>query len=223
MHTIHLNAVNRLILHKQHLTDDTRIDDIVQVAKDIGGLHATDPTTPYLSLYARARNFTKEHLDAELHIKRNLAKIRCVRNTLYILPGDMIPVAFAATERMVAKNSRGFAEFRGVSPQEYERASRSIMDVLRGREMSVFEIKKALNTHLNVPAILNLMCDQGVLIRGRREKGWDDPYSGVADTSCWLNRQSLLELVHDIGYSHVNAVWDHPVTGLPRIILVAKR
>jgi hypothetical protein len=56
-----------------------------------------------------------------------------------------------------------------------------------------------------------------------REKGWDDPYSGVADTSCWLNRLSLLELIQDIGYNHVNVVFDQPVTGMPRIILVAKR
>lgn len=174
MHSIDMNTVNCLILHKQHLTDNSRIDDIVRVTKDIGGLHATDPTTPHLSLYARTYNFSKEHLDAELHIKRSMAKIRYVRNTLYILPKEMIPVAFAATKRMVEKNSRGFAEFRGVSPQEYERASRSILDIVRGREMSVFEIKRALNTHLNVPAILNLMCDQGMLIRGRREKGWED-------------------------------------------------
>ncbi len=173
-YSIDLNTVNQLVLRKQHLTDDTRIDKIVQIARDIGGLHATEPLTPYLSLYARTRNFNKDHLDAELHIKRSLARIRYVRNTLYILPKDMVPMAFAATKQMVEKNSRGFAEFRGISPEDYEATSRSILDILRGKEMSIFEIKKALNTHLNVPAILNLMCDQGMLIRGRREKGWED-------------------------------------------------
>ena len=72
-----LDRVNRFVLRKQHLTNESRIDDVVQIAGDISGLHATAPTTPYLSLYARTKKFTKEQLDEELYIKRNLGKIRC--------------------------------------------------------------------------------------------------------------------------------------------------
>jgi len=171
---IDLNEVNNFVLHKQHLTDDSRIYDVIRLTRDIGGLHATDSVTPYLSLFARSSNFAKDCLDEELYIKKSLGKIRCMRSTLYILTKDMMPMAYAATNGIVEKNSRKYAEFRGVSSQQYEEISRAILQLLKGRALSVFEIKKALQTQKDVPSVLNLMCDQGLLVRGRREKGWRD-------------------------------------------------
>ena len=113
MSNIILNGINRLVLRKQHLADDSKIDDILQIVKDVGGLHATGLTVPYLSLFARTRNFVKERLDEELYVKRSLGKIRCMRGTLYILTKEMIPIAYAATKRMVEKLSKRYAEFRG--------------------------------------------------------------------------------------------------------------
>ena len=55
---IDLNSVNRFLLHKQHLTDESKTDDILQIARDIYGLHATGPTTPYVSLFARTSELT---------------------------------------------------------------------------------------------------------------------------------------------------------------------
>jgi tRNA (mo5U34)-methyltransferase len=56
-----------------------------------------------------------------------------------------------------------------------------------------------------------------------RELGWSDPYSGVQSASCWLPKDVLLDLVREVGYSQVNVLVDHIVTGMPRIILAAKR
>jgi hypothetical protein len=169
-----LNGINQLVLLKQHLADDSQTDDIVQIVKDIGGLHATSSTTPYLSLFARMHNFMRDNLDEELYVKRNLGKIRCMRKTLYILTKEMIPIACAATRGVVEKNSKQFLEFRGVPYKEYEEISKLILNILKNREMTALEVKKTLKTQLNVSAILNLMCDQGLLMRGRPEKGWKD-------------------------------------------------
>jgi hypothetical protein len=68
---INLNVVNHFVSRKQHLTDDSWTDDIFQIVKDVGGLHATSPTTPYLSMFSRAKDFTREKLDEELYVKRN--------------------------------------------------------------------------------------------------------------------------------------------------------
>lgn len=174
MNRIDLGRVNHFVLRRHYLTDDSRIDDIVRIASDIVGLHATSATTPYLSLYARTYHFRKEHLDEELYLKRNLAKIRCMRNTLYILPKEMLPLAYAATGRMAREASRRYTEFRGVSPEQYEEISKSVLALLKGREMSVFEVKRALKTPVDVASLLSYMCDQGLLVRGRREKGWKD-------------------------------------------------
>ena len=102
MNHFNLNQINNLILRKQHLTDESKTDDVVQIVKDVGGLHATIPKTPYLSIFSRAKSFTNKKLDEELYEKRSLGKIRCVRKTIYILPKEMIPIAYSATKKMVA-------------------------------------------------------------------------------------------------------------------------
>lgn len=167
---ISIDRVNQFLLRKQHLTDNSKPDDVIQIVKDIGGLHATGSMVPYLSLFARTWNFAKEYLDEELYVKRNLGKICCMRGTLYILTKEMISIAYTATRKMVERLSKRYAEFRGVSSEKYEEVSKSILDILKGREMSASEIKKTLKTQLNVSAILYLMCDQGLLIRSRPRK-----------------------------------------------------
>ena len=75
MKIINLDEINSFVLRKQHLTDDSRFDDIAQIVKDVGGLHATGSHVPYLSLFARTRNFVEEYLDEGLYVKRSLGKI----------------------------------------------------------------------------------------------------------------------------------------------------
>lgn len=166
-----LARINHFVLSKQHLSEDSRINDIVQIVRDIGGLHATNPMGPYLSLFARASNFERMSLDEELYVKRSLGKIRCVRGTMYILTKEMIPITFTATREIVEKNSTRFLEYRGVSAEQYEKFSKIILNILQGKEMSTLEIKRALKTELDVSSILNQMCDQGLLIRSKPEKG----------------------------------------------------
>jgi len=163
---------NYFTLHKQHLTEDSKTDNIIQIVKDIGGLHATSSTTPYISLFARTKNFTKEDLDRELYVKKNLGKIRCVRKTVYILTREMIPIAYSATKNMIEPTSEHYATYLGVNKKQYQQISKQILKILKGKGMTTNEIKKSLNTKLNISAIVNLMCDQGLLIRGKPKKGW---------------------------------------------------
>ncbi|MGD9131782.1 MAG: winged helix DNA-binding domain-containing protein [Candidatus Bathyarchaeota archaeon] len=166
MTEINLTAVNHSLLHKQHLTDDSKTDDIVQIVKDVGGLHATIPKTPYLSLFSRTKNFTRKQLDEELYEKRSLGKIRCVRKTIYVLPKGSIPIVYSATKTMVELSSEHYSRHLGVTQKEYKRLSQRILQLLKDRGMTAKEVKNELKTDLNVSAVLNLMCDQALLIRG---------------------------------------------------------
>jgi len=170
MSSINLDMVNRLVLQKQHLTEESMISDVVQIVRDIGGLHATNSETPYLSLLARSRGFTREHLDEEQYVKRNLGKIRCMRGTIYILAKEMIPTAYAATRKMLEKSSRRYVEYRGVSAEKYNELSKLILGLLEGKEMTASEIRRILGTRLDVSAILYLMCDQALLIRSKPDR-----------------------------------------------------
>lgn len=170
--TVKLDQVNHIVLLKQHLTEETRSNDVVQTVRDVGGLHATSSTTPYLSLFSRIRDFTRDKLDRELYVKRSLGKIRCVRKTVYVLPQDIIPAAFAATRSMVEPVSEKYSKYLGVSRDMYEGTSERILSVLEGRGMTTKEIKNALGTRFNISPIVNLMCDKGLLIRGEPKAGW---------------------------------------------------
>jgi uncharacterized protein YcaQ len=172
-----LETVNRFVLHKQHLTPESKTNDLVQITGDIVGLHATSSTTPYLSLFARASSFAKHHLEHHLYERRTLGKIRCVRKTIYIHPADMLPIVFGATWHSVEKASRRYAEGRGISPEVYDKVSRAILAMLEEQEKTAPTIKADLGTlaeGLDISALLYLMCDQGLLIRGRPAQGWRD-------------------------------------------------
>jgi hypothetical protein len=172
INNITLSSVNTYTLQKQHLTEKSEIDDIIQIAKDIGGLHATGSTTPYFSLFARTNHFTRSQLDEELYLKKNLGKIRYVRKTVYILPKELLGVAYTALKPIVELASERYSEYMGINRQQYVTMSKSILELLEQGGMSTTEIKKTLNTTLNISPIVNLMCDQGLLIRGKPKAGW---------------------------------------------------
>jgi len=168
-----LLKVNKFVLRKQKLAGGEPNRNIVETVRAIGGLHTTDAATPYLSLFARVAGFKREHLDHELYVKRKLGKIRYVRTTVYVLPKDMIPTAFAATRAMLEPASQAYSRFLGVTEEQYRETSNRVLEILRGKNgMTTKQIRKALETSLNVSPIVNLMCDQGLLIRGAPEKGW---------------------------------------------------
>lgn len=167
-----LAQVNRFVLTKHHLTSGFRIDDILKVTEDIGGLHATHPMSPYLSLFARTQNFKREDLDTVLYEQRMLGKVRYARKTVYVIPREWIPAVFSATRQMLEQRLGPYLEHLGLSRKDFAEIAGSIMKTLAGRRMTTQEIKKELHSGQNISAVVNLMCDQGLLIRGSPAKGW---------------------------------------------------
>lgn len=172
MNVFELDRVNRFVLEKQHLTDESQIDDVVQIARDIGGLHATHPMTPYLSLFIRTRKFKREDLDEVLYEKRMLGKVRYARKTVYVVPKERISEVFAATKGMLEQRLDPYLGYLGMTRKDFEDASRLILDVFKDKGMTVKDIKKESQANLNTSAVVNLMCDQGLLIRGKPATGW---------------------------------------------------
>ena len=194
-----LNDINKFLLYKQYLTGETRTWNLIELVRDIAGLHATIPMTPYLSLFARTDNFAKELLDEELYVRKHLGKIRSIRKTLYIFPQELIPAFHVATKRINEKQSIKALEHRGISLNTYQMISEAIIDILRDKkeEMTALEIKKALDTKLNISYILYLMCTQKLIIRGRpREYLLFDEYFPNLDFSKINELKAVVDLVH---------------------------
>ncbi len=167
-----LDQVNHFVLEKQHLTENSKINDIYQITQNICGLHATHPMTPYLSLFIRTRKFKREDLDEILYEKRMLGKVRYARKTVYVIPKERISEVFSATKGMLEQRFGPYLEYLGITKKDFEDASRSILELLKGKGMTVKEIKKELQVDLNISAIVNLMCDQDLLVRGKPATGW---------------------------------------------------
>lgn len=69
-------------------------------------------------------------------------------------------------------NSEDFLRTTGVTRPQYDDTSREILRILAGEGMSTALIKKRLGTGLNISPVVNLMCDRGLLVRGRSDTGW---------------------------------------------------
>lgn len=172
MKGIEINKVNRFCLKKHHLTEKSKLDDLIKIVNEIGGLHATSSASMYLSLFARMKNFKKDDLNHQMYTLKNLGKIRFVRGTMYVLSKDMIPVAYSATQGIFGSLSKKYAEFHKITNKEYKRISKRIIELLQGKSMSTTEINNALNSKAKISPIINIMCDSGLLIRSVPKAGW---------------------------------------------------
>ena len=76
------------------------------VVGDLVGLHATDPATPYLSLWARLPGFTTAALDTELYERRTLVKHLAMRRTLWVVRERDLALIQPAVSDRVADNER---------------------------------------------------------------------------------------------------------------------
>ena len=171
MDEFELSTVNNFLLRKQHLSEETKGEDIPQVTKDMWGLHATNASTPYLSLFNRVINFKKESLNREL-LEKRLVKIKCVRKTVHIIPKENVAIAFSATKKLIQINSEKYYKSMGVTESEYGATSKSILELLGNNGMNASEIKKELSTEINLSPIISYMCDLGILVRGLSKAGW---------------------------------------------------
>ncbi len=177
--------VTQFVLKKQHLLAGFKAADVVQAVRDVVGLQATNATAPYLSLFARVKAFEKEHLDWELYERKNLGRVECMRNTLFLVPKELLPVVYQVYKGGL---SESFLRFWGISLQEYEELSRLILEALEGRTLTATQIKGLLPAHVqrtlsrrsgknivritNVKFVLILLLKQGILLSMKGRGTW---------------------------------------------------
>ncbi len=82
-------AERRARLARRHFLSQPTAS-VADAAQTFLGLYATDPATPYLSLWARVPGFAVADLDKHLYEARTLVKHLAMRRTLWIVPtGDL--------------------------------------------------------------------------------------------------------------------------------------
>ncbi|HZN81058.1 MAG TPA: winged helix DNA-binding domain-containing protein [Mycobacterium sp.] len=95
----------RARLARRHFLSEPA-DSIDTVVANLVGLHATDPATPYLSLWARLPGFTVADLDADVYDRRTLVKHLAMRRTLWTVRAVDLPWVQSGASDRVADNER---------------------------------------------------------------------------------------------------------------------
>ncbi|MCG7611201.1 MULTISPECIES: winged helix DNA-binding domain-containing protein [Mycobacterium] len=174
------------------------------------GLHATDPSTPYLSLWARLPGFTVDDLDSELYARRTLLKHLAMRRTLWIVRAQDLPLVQAgASDRVAGAEQRkliGDVEKAGVAgdgAQWLATACRAVLAHLREHGPTpAAQLRTALpelagnydpapgktwggQTPLT-PRVLTVLGVRGEIIRGPNDSGWTNSRPRWTVTSDWL-------------------------------------
>jgi hypothetical protein len=91
---------------RHHLAADSSAADVTQLAESLVGLHASDPSTVFLSARARVPRLSVADVDAALYDDGLLVKHLCMRRTLFVLPPTLLPVVQAACTGAVLAGER---------------------------------------------------------------------------------------------------------------------
>ena len=167
-------VINRFVLEKSHLTENTKTNNIVQIMEDLLGLHATNNTTPYISLFCRGRDFTTNQLYEVLFDSKNIAKIRCIRGTVFFQYQALIPIMHMGTLDYRMKQMQKRLEVMKISNSQLEEYKEKIIPLLKHNPLTTKEIRAKLQTKADLSSILFYLTDLGLIIRSKSRKNWMD-------------------------------------------------
>jgi hypothetical protein len=203
-------AERRNRLARRHFLADGADEPITAVTASLIGLHATDPATPYLSLWARVPRFTVADLDRELYENRSLVKHLAMRRTLWVVRAEDLPMIQPGASDRVADNERrrlvADAQKAGVAADGHQWVDRACAAVLRYLSKhgaaSTTELRKALPQLAGrydyapgkrwggeiplAPRILTVLSVRGDVVRGPNDGAWTISRPRWTTVADWL-------------------------------------
>lgn len=182
-------------------------DSVADATAAFVGLHATDPSTPYLSLWARLPDFSVTDLDAALYEKRSLVKHLAMRRTLWVVPSCDLPlIQAAASDRVAANETRKLtadAQKAGLGAEWLDTASAAVLTYLAEHgPTGAAQLRAALpelagrhdpapgkpwggETPL-APRVLTVLGVRGDIVRGPNEGSWTTSRPRWAAMTDWI-------------------------------------
>ena len=94
------------LARRHHLLPEVQGHDPVRVADELAGIHATEPTSPYVGLGVRTRDVGQAHIATAMFEERSLLRIIGMRRTLFVVPIELAAVLTAACGRAIATAER---------------------------------------------------------------------------------------------------------------------
>ena len=132
-------------LTRHHLVKPAPRTRLVEVVRDVGGIHAQVMSAAELALSARVRGSTQEHVSSALGEERSLVKTWTLRGTLHLHPADELGLWLAARRAVVG--DWYFAN--EVRPKEAKQILAALSGALDGRCLTRDELVEAVTPHVS--------------------------------------------------------------------------
>jgi hypothetical protein len=180
---------------RHHLAAAARAG-VVEVARDLVGLHGTDPATVYLAARARMADPDPAAVERALYDDRELVRILGMRRTMFVEPVELMPVIQAACTDAIAVQQRrllvdmvgraGLADDPPTWIEEVEAVAVKALEDLGGvtatevakadprlaQQIVVAEGKPYEGRQSVVTRVLLLLSAEGRIVRGRPRGSW---------------------------------------------------
>jgi hypothetical protein len=194
---------------RHHLAADAGAD-VVEVARDLVGLHATDPATVFLAARARMRAPEVAAVEWALYDDRALVRILGMRRTMFVVPAELMPVVQAACTRAIAVQERrrlldlvegagladdpagwveevGTATVKALEARGGATATEVAQDDPRLREQIVVAAGKPYEARMSIgPRVLMVLAAEGRVVRGRPRGSWVSGQYRWSVIDAWL-------------------------------------
>jgi hypothetical protein len=189
-------------------------DSVTHATAGLVALHATDPATPFLSLWARLPGFVAADLENELYQNRSVVRHLAMRRTLWAVSADDMPIVqSAASDRVAANEHRRLvadihkAGIAADGEQWLERACSAVLGHLgRHGPLNSTELRLALAEISGTydpapgkpwggmiavaPRVLTVLSARGEIVRGPNVGSWTTSRPRWALTTNWLGQRT---------------------------------
>ncbi len=199
----------RRLARRHALLPTGRAADVVEAARRVVCLHATDPATIALSAWARVDGFAVRDLEQALYADRTLVKHLAMRRTLFVFPRDLLPAAQAGASLRVAKQERdrlakdversgvhddghawfdaAAAELRAHLAAGQERTARELRGELPSLGTKIVAGSGKWSQEMSVgPRLLTALGAAGEVVRGTNDGAWYASRPRWTAMSAWL-------------------------------------
>jgi hypothetical protein len=194
---------------RHHLAPSSRAENVVDVATDLVGLHATDPATVYLAAAARMRAGAVDAIERALYEDRTLVRMLGMRRTMFVVPVELAGIVQEACARAIAvQERRRLVQMLDEAAipeaakwlEELEKLAQRAL-ALRGeataaelgadeprlRQQLVLAQGKSYEATVSVSTrVLLLLAAQGRIVRGRPRGSWISSQYRWAPIDAWL-------------------------------------
>ena len=133
-------------LHRHHLASRAPASALVQVAGDMGGAQAQVLSAAQMSLWTRTRGLRAKDVEKALWHDRTLAKVWCMRGTVYLVPSKDFAVFVRGVAGRADRDARWMAK-RGRSIDVIERIVKAMEQIL-DRPLTRKEVSERLGDSL---------------------------------------------------------------------------